>query len=157
MAEEQVVKLPPDAVKKPGYVMIQGNPCKISEVQHLPKATANGNKRCRLVGTHVFTGKKYEDTLNLTAGFHGIDVPVVSKKWYSLLDVDGQSGFLSLMTEEGDTKEDASLGFAEDGKTFDEVGAEVLQRFEADEALKVCVLTIMGKELVVEVSKDAEQ
>ena len=23
-----------------------------------------------------FTGKKYDDTINLTAGFHGIDVPV---------------------------------------------------------------------------------
>ena len=68
MSEELVVKVPPEAVKKPGFCMIQGNPCKITELTNLPKATANGNKRLRLVGNHIFTGKKYEDTLNLTAG-----------------------------------------------------------------------------------------
>ena len=33
---------------------------------------------------------------------------------YSLLDVDGESGFLTLLTEEGQTKEDAALSRATD-------------------------------------------
>jgi len=67
--------------------------------QALHQATANGNKRLRLRGPHAFTGKVYEDTLNLSAGFHGIDVPVSSKAAYSLLDCDADTGFLSLLTD----------------------------------------------------------
>ena len=37
---------------------------------------------------------------------------------------------------------------------FDAIGSEVVKRFEAGESLKVGVLSIMGKELVVEVGKD---
>ena len=154
--DELVTKVQPDALKKPGYCMIQGNPCKIIELTHLPKATANGNKRLKLVGSHCFTGKKYDDTLNLTAGFHGIDVPVTKKAWYGLMDVDLDTGFLSLMTDAGESKEDAALGRAEDGKEFDDIGKEIVRRFEAEEALKVAVLSIMGKELVVEVSRDTD-
>ena len=44
----------------------------------------------------------------------------------------------------------------EDGEAFDDVGREIVRRFEAEEALKVAVLSIMGKDLVVEVSKDTE-
>ena len=58
MAEE-VVKVQPDALKKGAYCFIRGMPCRIAELEHLPKATANGNKRLRLRGPHAFTGKVY--------------------------------------------------------------------------------------------------
>ena len=180
--DDRVTKVPPDAIKKPGFAIIQGMPCRIAEVTHKPKATANGNKRLFLAGTHIFTGKKYEDTLNLTAGaspalrtaavgsavptivirepfttgFHGIDVPVMSKATFALMDVDASSGFLSLLTDGGDTKEDVALSRAEDGVAFDALGAEVVQRFEAGESLKITVLSIMGKELVDGVSRDTD-
>ena len=153
--DDLVVKVQPEEVKKPGFAMIRGMPCRLTEVSHLPKATANGNKRCHLVGMHVFTGKKYDDTINCTAGFHGIDVPVTSRASYTLLDVDESTGFLSLLTDSGDTKEDATLSRADDG-AFDSVGAECVRRFEEGESLKVSVLTIMGKDVVVEVSKDTD-
>ena len=110
MAEdEQIIKAPPEAVKKGGYCMIRGMPCKLEICEVLPKATANGNKRLHIRGPNVFTGKLYEDTLNLTAGFHGIDVPVTVKAQYSLMDVDSDTGFLSLLTDSGDCKEDVGL------------------------------------------------
>ena len=56
-------------LKKPGYVLVKGQPCKILELNQKPKATVKGNDRLHIVGSHVFTGKKYEDTINLTAGF----------------------------------------------------------------------------------------
>ena len=71
-----------------------------------------------------------------------------------LLDVDLSTGFLSLLTDGGETKEDAALGRADDGKAFDDIGADIVRRFEADEPLTVTVLTIMGKDIVVDVSKD---
>ena len=149
MAEdEQIIKGPPEAVKKGGYCMIRGMPCKLEICEVLPKATANGNKRLHIRGPNVFTGKPYEDTLNLTAGFHGIDVPVTVKAQYSLMDVDSDTGFLSLLTDSGDCKEDVGLVKNEDG-SFDELGQEVISKFEAGEALKLTVLSILGKDVVI--------
>jgi translation initiation factor 5A len=149
MAEdEQIIKAPPEAVKKGGYCMIRGMPCKLEICEVLPKATANGNKRLHIRGPNVFTGKPYEDTLNLTAGFHGIDVPVTIKAQYSLMDVDSDTGFLSLLTDSGDCKEDVGLVKNEDG-SFDELGQEVISKFEAGEALKLTVLSILGKDVVI--------
>ena len=148
MAEdEQIIKAPPEAVKG-GYCMIRGMPCKLEICEVLPKATANGNKRLHIRGPNVFTGKPYEDTLNLTAGFHGIDVPVTVKAQYSLMDVDSDTGFLSLLTDSGDCKEDVGLVKNEDG-SFDELGQEVISKFEAGEALKLTVLSILGKDVVI--------
>ena len=149
MAEdEQIIMAPPEAVKKGGYCMIRGMPCKLEICEVLPKATANGNKRLHIRGPNVFTGKLYEDTLNLTAGFHGIDVPVTVKAQYSLMDVDSDTGFLSLLTDSGDCKEDVGLVKIEDG-SFDELGQEVISKFEAGEALKLTVLSILGKDVVI--------
>ena len=57
--DELIQKVQPDALKKNGYCFIRGMPCKIAELEVLPKATANGNKRLRLRGPHAFTGKIY--------------------------------------------------------------------------------------------------
>ena len=154
--DQQITKVQPEALKKPGFAIIQGMPCRITEINHKPKATANGNKRLHLVGTHIDTGKKYEDTLNLTAGFHGIDVPVTSKASFALCDVDASTGFLSLLTDDGDTKEDVALSRAGDDSGFDAVGAEIVRRFEEGEALKVTVLSIMGKDIVEAVCRDTD-
>ena len=94
MAEELTTRVQPEELKKSGFAMIRQMPCRLTEVNHLPKATANGNKRVHLVGLHVFTGKKYDDTINCTAGFHGIEVPVSSKASYSLLDIDASISIL---------------------------------------------------------------
>ena len=99
-----MLKVQPDAVKKGSYCFVRGNPCKLDVCDVLPKATANGNRRLHIKGPNVFTGKTYEDTLNLTAGFHGIDVPVTTKTTYSLMDVDSDTGFLSLLTQSGEVR-----------------------------------------------------
>ena len=114
-------------------------------------------------GKDVFTRKTYEDTVNLTAGFHGIDVPVTSKRAFSLMDVDVETGFLSLLTDAGDCKEDVGLSRAGEDATnngahnaFDEIGAEVVRRFEAGDALRVTVLSLLGKDVVIGVDAEAE-
>ena len=127
----------------------------------LPKATANGNRRLHIKGPNVFTGKLYEDTLNLTAGFHGIDVPVTSKRAYALMDLDRETGFLSLLTDTGDCKEDVGLTRSPladqpGGDSFDEVGMTISRRFDEGDALRVVVLSVMGKELVVGVETDTD-
>lgn len=86
--------------------------------------------------------------MNLTAGFHGIDIPVTSKEQFTLCDCDADTGFLSLLTQGGDCKEDVSLVRGEDG-AFDEMGKEVLRRFEDGEALTLTVLSLLGRDVVV--------
>ena len=70
--DDMVLTVPYGSVKKPGYVMVKGMPCKIQEVTMKAKATSKGNNRLYIVGTHYKTGKKYEDTINLSAGTGGM-------------------------------------------------------------------------------------
>lgn len=156
MSDDAVVRVQPGELRKPGYCMIKGAPCRITEIEQVKLATANGNKKLRLTGVHVFTGKKFDDTINLTAGFHGIEVPVTSKSRYALLDVDASSGDLSLLNDDGTTKEDVSLTRDETGKEWDEIGAELVRRFDEGEALQVTVLSIMSRDILVEVAKESD-
>ena len=94
-----------------------------------------------------------EDIHNLTQQPH-IEVPISSKAQYVLLDIDEESGFLSLLTGDGETKEDSALCRAidEDGQPteeFDEVGQEIIKRFNDGDSLRVTILSIMGKDLPV--------
>lgn len=116
-----------DEMKKGGWCMIKGNPCKVTDITAKVKGTgASANDRVVITGTHYLTGKQSTDTVNLTNAHDGLEVPITSKKKYTLLDVDADSGFLSLLTDDGDTKEDASLSKKEDEdgeETWDDVGA----------------------------------
>jgi translation initiation factor 5A len=154
-SSETVVKVQPEELRKGGFAMIRGMPCRLTAVDQVRQATANGNKKLKLTGLHIFTSKKYEDTINLTAGFHGIDAPVTTKATYTLLDVDASTGDLSLLIDSGETKEDVSLVRAEDG-SFDEIGQEVARRFEQGEALQLTVLHIMDRDLVTEARTDTD-
>ena len=91
-----------------------------------------------------------------TERFHGIDVPLTTYAHFSLMDVDKSDGTLSLLTADGEPKEDAMLSRGEDGLGWDAVGEELVKRFDEGESLKVKVLTIMGKDLVVEVNTDTD-
>jgi hypothetical protein len=59
----------------------------------------------------IFTGKKLED---MSPSTHNMSVPVVKRKDFQLLDVDAE-GFLSLMNEDGTTKDDLKLPEGEIG------------------------------------------
>ena len=79
------------------------------------------------------------------------------------MDVDVETGFLSLLTDAGDCKEDVGLSRAGEDATnngahnaFDEIGAEVVRRFEAGDALRVTVLSLLGKDVVIGVDAEAE-
>eukprot|EP01047_Picozoa_sp_COSAG01_P005745 COSAG01_NODE_200_length_22187_cov_59.140529_2_plen_162_part_00 len=161
------MKVPLEEMKKGGtqgeggFVMIKGNPCRILDIIAKVKGTGpTANDRVVIKGAHVFKKDvRCEDTFNLTAGFDGMEVPVASKASYSLIDIDTESGFLTLLTEEGETKEDTCLSRASDDPEetdFDEVGSDIIQRFDEGENLRVTVLTIMGKDLVTQVTRDLD-
>merc|ERR1711951_31317 len=91
------------ALRKNGFVMIKGRPCKIVEMS-TSKTGKHGHAKVHLVALDIFTGRKHEDICPST---HNMNVPRVSRKDYTLSDID--DGFCALMDEGGDMKEDLKL------------------------------------------------
>ena len=91
------------ALRKNGFVMIKNRPCKIVEMS-TSKTGKHGHAKVHLVALDIFTGKKYEDICPST---HNMDVPNVKRKDYQLIGLD--DGYLSLMEDSGDTRDDLKL------------------------------------------------
>ncbi|OAA69034.1 hypothetical protein V2A60_003027 [Cordyceps javanica] len=127
------------ALRKNGFVVIKGRPCKIIDMS-TSKTGKHGHAKVHLVATDIFTGKKYED---LSPSTHNMDVPNVSRREYQLLDI-SDDGFLSLMNDDGDTKDDVRMP---DG----EIGDKIKKLFTEDEKdTNVIILTSMGEQAAVE-------
>ncbi|KAJ3187257.1 Eukaryotic translation initiation factor 5A [Irineochytrium annulatum] len=121
------------ALRKNGYVVMKGRPCKIVDMS-TSKTGKHGHAKVHLVGIDIFTGKKLED---LSPSTHNMDVPNVTRTEYQLLDID--DGFLSLMTAEGATKDDVKVPEGE-------LGQQISADFADGKELVVTVVTAMGEE-----------
>ena len=138
------------ALRKGGYAMLKGFPCKIVDMS-TSKTGKHGHAKIKMVGIDIFTGDKKED---LSPSTHTMEVPVVTKTelqvrhgcgawgeglvaWpflcatltlvstlvlLQLLDIT-DDGFLSLMLESGETREDIRL-------PDDDVGKEIRAKFD---------------------------
>merc|ERR1711990_112580 len=126
------------ALRKGGHVMIKGRPCKIVEMS-TSKTGKHGHAKVHMVALDIFTGKKLEDICPST---HNMDVPNVQRKDFQLLDVD--DGFLSLMDDAGDTRDDIKLPEGE-------LGDEIQERHASDESLLISVLAAMDEECAIAV------
>lgn len=102
------------------------------------KTGKHGHAKVHLVATDIFTGKKLED---LSPSTHNMEVPNVRRNEYQLLDID--DGFLSLMTSEGDTKDDVKL-------PENDLGKKIEAEFEEGKDLIVTILSSMGEEACVD-------
>lgn len=121
------------ALRKNGHVVIKGRPCKIVEMS-TSKTGKHGHAKVHLVALDIFTGKKLED---MSPSTHNMDVPNVFRNEYQLLDID--DGFLSLMTADGDTKDDVKIPEGE-------LGEKIQSEFESGKDLIVSIVTSMGEE-----------
>ncbi|CAK7228530.1 translation initiation factor eIF5A [Sporothrix curviconia] len=134
------------ALRKNGFVVIKGRPCKIVDMS-TSKTGKHGHAKVHLVAIDIFTGKKLED---LCPSTHNMDVPNVTRREYQLLDI-SDDGFLSLMNDDGDTKDDVKMP---DG----EIGEKINKLFKVDEKdTNVVILTAMGEEAAVEAKEAPRQ
>ncbi|KAK4166006.1 eukaryotic translation initiation factor 5A-1 [Cladorrhinum sp. PSN259] len=127
------------ALRKNGFVVIKNRPCKIVDMS-TSKTGKHGHAKVHLVAIDIFTGKKLED---LSPSTHNMDVPVVKRNEYILLDI-ADDGYLNMMTSEGEPKDDVKLP---DG----EVGEKILKLFKEEEKeTLVTVQTAMGEEAAID-------
>ena len=91
--------------------MLKGHPCKVKlkkfKIKSIAtsKAGKHGHAKAVIVGTDIFTDKNYED---MCPSSHNMYVPNVERLELLLTDV-GDDGYLSLMKEDGEIKEDLKV------------------------------------------------
>ena len=76
------------------------------------KTGKHGAAKASITGIDVFTNKKVEESISTS---HSVGVPVITRTEYNLLNIE-DDGFLSLMKEDGSTKEDLGFPTDEDSK-----------------------------------------
>jgi len=98
----------------------------------------------------IFTSKKYED---LCPTSHSMDVPFVKRTEYQLCNADGDTGEVSLLLDNGETKDDLNLPtFKAIGEPTDEdkkLSEEILKAQDAGHDIQVIVLAACGQEKII--------
>ncbi|KAJ4300464.1 translation initiation factor eIF5A [Collariella sp. IMI 366227] len=134
------------ALRKNGHVVIKNRPCKIVDMS-TSKTGKHGHAKVHLVAIDIFTGKKLED---LSPSTHNMDVPVVKRNEYTLIDI-SDDGFLSLMTSDGDMKDDVRMPEGD-------VGAKINKLFvEEEKETLVMVQTAMGEEAAIDAKEGSNK
>lgn len=121
--------IPAGQLKKGMHAILRSRPCKITDMT-ITKTGKHGHAKAHFKGYDVFhPGKKYEDNQPTT---HTMQQPTLIQSTFDLLDID--DGYLTLMGDDGETREDLKL-------PDNEIGQKIKQLFEADEELCVSVLS----------------
>jgi translation initiation factor 5A len=128
-------------IRKNGFIVIKNRPCKVVDVS-TSKTGKHGHAKCNFTAVDIFTGKKYEDMMPSS---HNCDVPNISRSEYTLLDIN-EEGFVTLMAENGDTREDLTLPKGTDDS--EKLAAQLKEQFAGGSELIVSVLKSMGEEMI---------
>jgi len=135
-------------IKKGGYMMIKGKPCKVLSIS-VSKTGKHGHAKCNFTAVDIFTGKKLED---MVPSSHGTTVPVVNRSDWEIIDI-GEDGELTLMDEAGNQKTDVNL------PTYPEDMAQGIRDAWADGENQVSctVQAAVGQEQVISFKKEASE
>ncbi|CAE7212838.1 ELF5A-1 [Symbiodinium natans] len=133
------------SITKGSYVMLKGHPCKIKEVNTFSPGK-HGHAKAHLVGLDIFTGKKYEETSQTS---HSMEVPVVTKTEYPLMNLNADTGAVSLLQDNGELKIDLNLPGAGKANEEDTLQADILRAFGNDLLITVVVIAACGMEKIV--------
>ncbi|KAM0890752.1 hypothetical protein ACQ4PT_026839 [Festuca glaucescens] len=139
-------------IRKNSYIVIQNRPCKGTQSVHQSLAvfdvveeisaseTGNyGHAQCHFVATDIFTGERFEDTVPSS---DNCDVPHVIRTDYQLIDMSEDGYVMSLLTENGSTKDDLKL------PTDESLAGQIKDGFNEGKDLVVTVLSSMGEEQI---------
>ncbi|KAL7487059.1 hypothetical protein ACHAW6_012666 [Cyclotella cf. meneghiniana] len=135
-------------IKKGGYIMIKGKPCKVVNIS-VSKTGKHGHAKCNFTAIDIFTGKKLEDMVPST---HGTTVPIVNRTEWEIIDI-GEEGELTLMDEGGNQKTDINL------PAFPETMAQEIRDAwnDGENQVNVTVQSAVGIEQVIAFKKTAAE
>ena len=139
-----IEKIQAGCLKHGSLVMIKDHPCKVVNFS-TAKTGKHGAAKAMVTGIDIFSSSKYECTFSTT---DNVDAPLVVKKDYILNFVDDE-GFMSLMNDQGEMKEDLKLPEDEWLKDVTDKAKAILE-----EGKKECLVTIvsaMGNEKMISV------
>lgn len=125
------------AIKKGAHAVMKGHPCKVIETS-TSKTGKHGHAKVHMVGLDIFTNKKYEE---ISPSTHNMSVPNVTRNEYMVIDVT-EDGFVSLLLDSGDTKDDLKLP---EGQLGDDIRAA----FDDGKEVLVTVVAAMGNEQIM--------
>jgi len=131
-------------LRKSGHAMLKGHPCKIVEIS-VSKTGKHGHAKCAITGIDIFTNKKYEDMCPST---HSMEIPNLSRTEFQLIDMDADTGTVSVLLENGDTKDDLNLPKDTSGQ-YEDHAKEIIAAFDEGKSLLLTVLKSMDQEKVV--------
>ena len=130
------------SIKKNGFCMLKGKPCRVVDYS-TSKTGKHGHAKAHIVGLDIFTGKKYEDMCPTS---HNMEIPLVKRAEYQLINID--DGFVTLLNENGDTKDDLHLPTDSDGN-LDDVAKKIVELFESGNTVLVSVISACGQEKII--------
>ena len=137
-------KVQAGTLHKGNLVMIKGHPCKVVDIS-TAKTGKHGAAKAMLTGIDIFTANKYDCTYSTK---ENVDAPLVKRVEYNLINID-DDGFVSLLTENGEMKEDLKLP---DDEWLRDVVDKIKEIFEAgSKECLVSVITALEFEKIVAV------
>jgi len=89
---------PANAVKKGGFVLLKGKPCKVLEV-NWSKTGKHGSGKILFVGMDLLTGKKVTDH---TPATHTVEIPDVIRTEHQIMSVDEHGETVTILSEDGE-------------------------------------------------------
>ena len=134
-------KVQAGTLHKGDLVMIKGHPCRVVAFS-TAKPGKHGSAKAMLTGIDIFTASKYECTFSTG---ENVDAPVTTRLEYTLINID-DDGFVSLMNDSGDIKEDLKLP---EEDWLKDVADKARAIFE--EGTKECIISVLsalGKEKI---------
>jgi translation initiation factor 5A len=139
-----IEKIQAGSLKIGSLVMIKGHPCKVVSFS-TAKTGKHGAAKAMVTGIDIFSSNKYECTFSTG---ENVDAPVVERKEYTLNFIDDE-GFMALMNESGDIKEDLKVPEEEWLKDVVEKARAILE--DGKKECLVTVVSAMGQEKLISV------
>ena len=139
-----IEKIQAGCLKIGSLVMIKGHPCKVVSFS-TAKTGKHGAAKAMVTGIDIFSSNKYECTFSTG---ENVDAPVVERKEFTLNFIDDE-GFMALMTEQGDIKEDLKVPEEEWLKDVVEKARAILE--DGKKECLVTVVSAMGQEKLISV------
>eukprot|EP00727_Mastigamoeba_balamuthi_P005629 m51a1_g1686 putative eukaryotic translation initiation factor 5a- (160) ;mRNA; f:454637-455197 len=125
------------AVRKGDCVAIRGFPCRVHETAFW-KTGKHGHGKVGLVGTDIFTGKKYEAVSPSDKHFDAIEL---KRSDLTLINI-SDDGYAAVLLPDGTTREDMKVPEGEEGYA-------IRATFAAGAEVVVTVISAIGTDMIV--------